>query len=145
MRQQQDFGRKSPWDLQLGLWYWCWMVGGQLTVKQGYHSECPGAGWVCWWSSLSINHWTLAGSGFTFLSQWFLGEKGIPQYFFFFLRFYSAFKDNFSDHHHHICSLSKLKYAQKSNSCFYHPNIITYWGLTYVLFYCMYIFNMILK
>ena len=67
--------------------------------------------------------------------------KRNPTILFFFLRFYSAFKDNFSDHHNNICSLSKLKYAQKSNSCFYHPNIIPYWGLTYVLvfFACIYL------
>lgn len=56
----------------------------------------------------------------------------------------SAFKDNFSDHNTDVCSLSKLKYAQKP--CFHHPKIIPYWGLTYLLgFFFAYIFNIKLK
>lgn len=142
MRQQQGFGRKSPWDLQLGLWYWCWMLGGQLTVKQGYHSVSRSRVSVLVkflkHKSLNLGRVRIYIS-FSMIFR--LKRNPTILFFFFFLRFYSAFKDNFSDHNNNICSLSKLKYAQKSNSCFYHPNIIPYWGLTYVLlfFACIYL------
>ena len=50
--------------------------------------------------------------------------RRIPQTTFF-LSILPAF--NFSDNSN-ICSLSKVKYAQKSRSYFCYPNVIPYWS-----------------
>lgn len=134
-------GERAPeiynWDSGVGVG--CWAVSW-LWSKNTTGAPSSGTGWVCWWSSLSTNHWTLAGSGFAFFFSMIFRLKRNPTILFFFFKvLLSAFKGNFSDHN--ICSLSKLEYAQKPNSCFYHPNTIPYWGLTYLLgfFACVYL------
>ena len=83
-------GERAPeiynWDSGVGVG--CWAVSW-LWSKNTTGAPSSGTGWVCWWSSLSTNHWTLAGSGFAFFFSMIFRLKRNPTILFFFLRFYS--------------------------------------------------------